>query len=125
MRDQGNTLAIEGLRQKVRIGCTEEERSYPQIVSLDIEMGLDMTDCIKSDELHETVDYMDVVAAIDRLSKECSWKLIESMCNTFAVELLAQFRRVSSITVRGRKFIIPNTSGITCTVSLDRKSSTK
>ena len=114
-------LKIEGLRQAVRLGCTAEERAYTQLVTIDVEVSIDTTRCIASDELKDTVDYLDISAAIQKVASEMEWKLLERMCDTLAVEILNAFKPVRSVKLQARKFIIPNSSGISCTVVRERK----
>jgi FolB domain-containing protein len=116
-----DVLKIEGLRQPVRLGCTDQERAYTQLVNIDVEVTLDTEKCISTDELKDTVDYLDIAAAIERVSKETEWKLLERMCDTLAHEVLSAFRSIRSVKLQARKFIIPNSSGISCTVVRERE----
>ena len=73
-------LKIEGLNESVRLGCSDEERSFPQVVTIDIELEVALTECVKTDSIKDTLDYMEVAKTVETLTSECSWKLIEKMC---------------------------------------------
>lgn len=115
-----STLILEGLRHPVKLGCSAEERAYPQLVTFDIEMIVDVSSCVVTDDLTQTVCYMEVRDAIDRLSRECEWKLIEKMTWDIGGELLAAFRQIEQVTVTTRKYIIPNASSVTCRLTRPR-----
>lgn len=82
-------IHIRGLRAKTRIGVTEEERSRPQVLLVDIAIELSIADAARSDDVEETVDYdslvNDVVAEIEgterrlleRLAADLSDRILE------------------------------------------------
>lgn len=41
----------------VKVGCTTEERAFPQPLELDIELGLSLQKAATSDDLADTLDY--------------------------------------------------------------------
>ena len=116
------TLTIEEVQQAVRLGCTTEERAFPQVVAITIELDVDADESCRSDRVSDTVDYVDVVAAVERLAAESEWKLLEKMSYDIAAEILAAFTLVERARVTSRKRILPQVSGITATVELDRDS---
>ena len=85
-----------------RIGVTEHERSAEQEVLADIELGLDLRAAALSDDLDETLDYQRVGSALVELARERPRKLIETLAEDAAAELLSRFP-VAWVRVRIKK----------------------
>lgn len=113
-------LNIHQLKESVRLGCSEEERAFPQIVEIDLEIGLNAHDCLVSDSIRDTVDYMAVVQVIKKLSQECSWKLLEKMAADIAGEIIASFKQASYVYITVKKNIVANCSGISASLTVNR-----
>ena len=118
-----NSLMLHEIRQRVRIGCTPEERAWPQICSFNIELHFDMNTCALSDELSHTIDYMQVLTLLSDLAAEREWRLIESMNASICALLLERFYILQRVSVSVRKVIAENSSGVSCYYQLDRNSS--
>ncbi|MEQ8276068.1 MAG: dihydroneopterin aldolase [Deltaproteobacteria bacterium] len=113
-------LSIQGLRHAVRLGCQPEERSFPQVVTTDLEIETDMTKCIETDELSDAVDYEAVANAITRLSGDGEWKLIEKLAYDIGQHVLDIAPLADAVQVRVTKVILPQANGVAATVRVTR-----
>ena len=116
-----NKLVLEEIRQRVRIGCTPEERSWPQVCSFNIELYFDMHVCVGTDNLNQTIDYMKVLAILEQLALESEWRLIESMSASICSVLLERFKILQRVNVSVRKVISENTIGVSCHYQMARE----
>ena len=101
------------------MGCTEAERAYPQTLTFNIDLQLQSTECVRTDDLTETVDYMAVAGCLRTVCGEGEWKLLEKLCFDVATELKRLSPLVEGATVSARKNILPNGEGVTVEVVLD------
>lgn len=73
-------LSISDLRVWVHLGCGEEEKHHPQLVSIDIEIHFNkQTMAIKTDQLDDTICYLKAVESIQALAQTNRFNLIESL----------------------------------------------
>lgn len=112
-------LAIHGLKQSVRLGCTEEERVFPQLVSVEMNLELDMSSACKSDSLSDTVDYISIVSCLEDLAREYSWNLLEKLAYDMAGQVLSRFSVIEQAEVIVTKRVTSNTDGFS--VAIKRK----
>lgn len=71
-------LKINDLRLWVHLGCSEQEKYSPQAVRIDIEFLFQKEIlAIKSDNLHDTICYVQVTELLQSLVEEKSFNLIE------------------------------------------------
>lgn len=84
-------LVISDLRIWLHLGCGEEEKYHPQLVHFDIELIFHAPPKgMASDQLVDTVCYVDIVSEIQALCKSKPFNLIEHLvqcvhediCNT-------------------------------------------
>ncbi len=115
-----NSLTIRSIKQKARVGCTEEERTWPQFLRFDITLHLDMSRCMVSDNLKDTVDYMLVLDVLNRVCEEREWKLIEKMCADIGNAILEECPQLSAVTMRTLKNIAEHADGVECELTVNR-----
>jgi len=84
-------ILIPELPLSCRIGVTERERAAEQEVLADVELGLNLRAAGNSDELDETINYQRVGAALVELARARPRKLIETLAEEAATELLGRF----------------------------------
>lgn len=83
-------------------GVFEEEKRLGQKFEVDLEMFLDLRKAGKSDCLDETVNYALVYDIVQKLVTGTKMKLLESLAESIAGELLSLFP-LNEILVRVRK----------------------
>lgn len=95
-------LGFEALAAHCIIGTLPDERKKKQTVLIDLSLKCDMTTCVATDAVTDTVNYAEVAAFVQKIGEENSYHLIES----YAFAILREcFRRypVFSAKVRVRK----------------------
>ncbi len=83
-------------------GVSESEKHLGGKFEVDVEMKTNLQEAFASDNLESTIDYEAIYKTVDNCVKNDNYYLIESLANSIAIEILAQFS-VSEITVRVRK----------------------
>jgi len=102
-------IRIVDLEVWTYIGVPEEERARPQqlLISLDLTV-----DCIAqaaiTDDVSRTVNYYDVAQQVKALCVKCPRKLLETLAEEIAAELLAN-QSIKHLTLEIKKFILPDT----------------
>jgi dihydroneopterin aldolase len=98
-------IALINMRFQGRHGVLEEERAQPQPFEVDVELSLDLSLAGVSDDLSRTVDYRAVFEIVRDTIEGSSRQLIESLAETIAARLLADFATVGvgEVLVRVRK----------------------
>jgi FolB domain-containing protein len=118
-----DTIRIEDLEVRFRVGVPEPERAQPQRLLISIEMDLDVRAAADADDLGKTVDYFQVHQAVTRLGEGREWKLIESLAEELAGLVLRRpFVRVARVQVK--KFILPNTRYVAVRIERRREGGT-
>jgi dihydroneopterin aldolase len=115
-RENTGRILIRSLELSCLIGVPDSERMRPQRLLLDLSLEPECSFAAMRDEISRTVDYANLAAELVDLAASKPRKLIE----TLAVDLAVwTFRSclVSALSLRIRKFILPNTEFVG--VSLD------
>ncbi len=91
-------------------GVSRAEREAGTLLELDVELDLDLAPAAASDQVRDTVNYMDIHEEVRAVVRDDRFKLLESLAATVADRLLARFgaRRA---TVRIRKTNLPLSGG--------------
>lgn len=95
------TIEIYGLEVYGYHGVLPHERETGQPFLYDITLVAHDAG-VRSDKLHDTIDYTEVAACIREVSSSRRYNLIEALAATIADDLLARFD-VSRVRVRVRK----------------------
>jgi dihydroneopterin aldolase len=86
-----DTIFIHDLRVETRIGVWDWERELPQIVRLDIELGLPSDKVFHSADFADALDYSAVVARLQALAKDHPHQLLERFAQAIADIVLGEF----------------------------------
>jgi len=84
-------IFLHGVRAKTLIGWYDWERVAPQVVELDLEIGLPSTRAGVSDNLTDTIDYDHVVTALRASMAEQHFQLLEALAEHIAQIILNDF----------------------------------
>ncbi|MBX9742196.1 MAG: dihydroneopterin aldolase [Chthoniobacterales bacterium] len=108
-------IQIKGLAVMVNIGASDEERSEPQRLLLDVSfVALSQPEEL-NDDLSTTIDYHAVSVYLERECQAHPWQLIETLADKLSERLLTFFPLLwVEFTVR--KFILPNAECVAVTV---------
>lgn len=84
-------------------GVYEAERELGQKFYLDIELGADLSEAGRSDELADTIDYTAVYRAVKEITEMTKYQLLEALGQAIADRILAMDERIETVTIRIRK----------------------
>jgi dihydroneopterin aldolase len=99
-----NKICIYQIEFDGHIGITEEERSTPQPISVDIELTCDISTC--SDNLYDTIDYDALCKKIVDIGQTETLNLIETLAEKIVQKGLED-ARVTQVLVRVKKCYPP------------------
>lgn len=106
MTDHADTILLQGIRLEGRHGATDDERSMPQLLEVDLAVELELGAAGASDDLADTVDYGPLIEVCRRVVETGSYRLLERVAHVIADEVLAT-PGVHACTVRVRKLAVP------------------
>lgn len=84
-------IFLSEVKVQTRLGVPEWERMIPQTILLDIEIGYDLTNACKSDDVADTIDYGIVVDRIRQTLAENSFQLVEALAEHISQLILKEF----------------------------------
>ncbi len=84
-------------------GVMLEENKLGQRFRIDLELGLDMTEAARTDEVAFTISYADVYDLVKEAFEEKRFKLIEALGHHIIVRLFGHFDRLNWIRIKVRK----------------------
>ena len=87
-------------------GVAESERDLGGKFHIDVELGVDLTDAGRSDDVADTVDYQRVYEVVAEVERSQRYRLLEALAHNAADAILAGFA-VAEVTVRVRKTGVP------------------
>lgn len=82
-------IFIRDLKVEARVGLTDEERSRPQGITINIEMVADLRAAGESDDISHTVDYGEIAIAAAELARDTEVKLLETLAERIAARITA------------------------------------
>ena len=85
-------IYLRDLQVDAIIGVWEWERHVRQNLILNLELGADITDPARSDDLSDTVDYKAVSDRVIEYTKSTEFQLVESLAEKIAAIILSEFR---------------------------------
>jgi len=84
-------------------GVMLEENKLGQRFRIDLELGLDMTEAARSDDVSATVSYAHVYDLVKEAFEEKRFKLIEALGHHIIVRLFNRFDRLDWVRIKVRK----------------------
>ncbi|MDQ3492496.1 MAG: dihydroneopterin aldolase [Chloroflexota bacterium] len=105
-RAAGDRIVLSGMHFEGRHGATEEEREWPQLIELDVELWLDLSLAGRSDELAATVDYGPVIELCRDIVERRSFRLLEALAEALASAIM-RATATESVVIRVRKPAVP------------------
>jgi 7,8-dihydroneopterin aldolase/epimerase/oxygenase len=86
-----DAIVIRELRVEALIGIHRRERHAPQMLSIDLEIGLPGVAVFASDKVGDTIDYEQVALRIRALASSGQFRLVETLGERIARLLLEDF----------------------------------
>lgn len=112
-------ILIEGLELSARIGVPDEECAHPQRLTANLVLEPIRDFRSLNDQLDNTVDYFAVSELVKALSLSHPRRLLETLAEEIAAELLARFP-LNSVEIELRKFILPDTAFVAVQIRRER-----
>lgn len=84
-------IFIRGLELEAIVGVHGWERQLPRPLLVDLELGVDTREAAASDQVRDAVDYDAVSRRVVELAGQRQPALLETLAETLARELFAQF----------------------------------
>jgi FolB domain-containing protein len=115
-----NYITVHGVELLVRLGCSTEERAFPQKAVFDIDLFLDFERCIKTDDIKDTVNYIPIIQELQHTLADGEWRMIEKLSWDVAQFILGKSTELSKVRVRAKKNILAGCEGFSATVQIER-----
>lgn len=115
-------ISIEGMDFYAFHGCFEEERAIGTRFRVDMEMEVDTSEAQQTDNLSDTVSYLDVYQVVKREMMQSS-NLLEHVADRIGQAVLDGFALVESLRVKVTKLNPPlggQIAGVSVTVEKRR-----
>ena len=115
-------IRIEELEVFARVGVTENERSKPQRLTLNIAVWLPAPFEKLEDDITRTANYSGISVATREFVSEPAFKLIETLAAELAAHLLQEFP-IARVQIELRKFVLPEAKYVA--VEITREATAK
>jgi dihydroneopterin aldolase len=99
-------IFIHGIEFYAYHGASDEEQSVGHRYSVDVEIGYDLRNSGKSDNLDDTVNYSRVAKRVVAIGANNQYRLIESLAENISRAILKEFP-VDSVKLRVKKMLPP------------------
>ena len=86
-----DTIFLIGIEVMGRHGCSEYERQHEQLFIVDVELYLDLSRASKTDDLGDTIDYVQVISDIKKIVGGAPRNLIETVAQDICDLLLRKY----------------------------------
>lgn len=113
-------LTLTGLVCACRIGVTEEERSRPQRLEVDLDLYAVLHPAGRSGDLTQTIDYRQVSDGVRGLLEAKPYSLIEAAAVAVLDHLFERFPSLLRARVRVRKFVLPKVAHVEIEMERER-----
>jgi len=107
-------IRIEQIELHARVGVTEDERSKPQRIAVNLTIWPKAGFEQMKDDISRTVNYVELCQAVREFIGQRAFKLIETLAADLASDLLRAFP-LQTVEVEIRKFVLPNTEYVSAT----------
>lgn len=84
-------IYLHGVKARTLIGVYDWERVAPQVVEVDLELGLPSARACQTDELADTIDYAQVVDRLRGVLAEQHFLLLERLAEHIAQDIMGAF----------------------------------
>jgi dihydroneopterin aldolase len=84
-------IYLHGLKVDCVIGVWEWERQITQTITIDLDMGFDISAAAQSDDLDDTLSYKDVSKRVESFVSESRFSLVEKLVEEIANLLIREF----------------------------------
>ena len=100
-------ITLGSMRYECLIGATEEERSFPQMLEIDLVIEADLAAAATSDALADTIDYGPLVSITERTTEGGRFTTLEGLAGALVRSVLEAAPNALAATGRVRKLGVP------------------
>jgi len=86
-----DSIFLEQIKLKVKLGVPAWERVLPQTILLDISMDYDLAAAGKSDAIADTIDYGEVIGRLNDSLQASQFQLVEALAEHVCQLILKEF----------------------------------
>jgi len=115
-------IRIEALELSSHVGVPDEERAAAQRLTVNLVLHPDRDFADLDDRIENTVDYFAVSEGVKALSLARPRRLIETLAEDIAAELLARYP-LRCVEVELRKYILPDTQFVAVSIRREPRRS--
>ena len=119
--EDADAIHLQELELEACLGVPKEERAQFQRLTISITMWPSVSFDELQDQLEQTVDYSAVAQEVKELARAQANKLIETLAEQIASQLLRNFR-LRKVRLELRKFILPDTKYVAVILSREARS---
>ena len=101
-----DSIQVNGIRAYGYVGYLPEERVLGQWFEVDLTLWVDLATAGKTDNIEDTVDYREAIAATKELITTARYDLVEKLINAIADKILS-IEKVKQVRVRLSKPAAP------------------
>lgn len=106
-----DNINLKGMTFYAFHGHIESERNNGIILEVDLELSLDLSKAMASDDLNDTVDYRKIYSTVKEVVMLNKHKLLEKVGVQIVTKLFSNFHLIDSITTTIRK-LSPSVGGV-------------
>jgi dihydroneopterin aldolase len=116
--DNQSFITIKDLSIAANIGCSKEERSFPQSITLDVKIKIDLLKAALSKNLFDSICYVEIASLIHKEVTHHQWVLIEELSYHLIDTIFKIYPSSQKIDLSIRKKVLENASY--CSVDVSR-----
>ena len=98
-------------------GTADEEKELGGKFEVDLELKTDLQQAIKSDSIHDTINYVEIYKLVKKIVTKSNYHLIESLAGNIVQKIFEQYN-LAEVTIRLRKPNVP-LHGVVDTVEVE------
>ena len=114
------TINVKDFKISTSIGVTDEERSFPSLLTMQLCVHLNLRNAGAIDEVGETVDYDKMLQVLRECCSEGSCRLLERLILKCAEALFEEFALIEQVDIELEKNIFADTSSVSVSDSFCR-----
>lgn len=99
-------ITLRGMQFAGVHGVSEDERAFPQVIEVDLEIETNLSRAADSDDLRDTINYGPLVEVCRAAVEDSSQRLLEGIAGTILARVFAETTALAA-TVRVRKLAVP------------------
>jgi len=101
-------IRVQGINSYTKIGVADNERAIGQSLLFDLDVYFDLKVPGISDQLSDTVSYIELVKVVTKVSQSRDFKLLEHLAHSLSQVIFDDFQKIQAVGIRIYKPHIPS-----------------